>query len=277
MWWTNKNTTTADTSFMSRLIAGRKISDSVAVVVAHPDDETIGMGGRISSLDALTLVHATNGAPRDPLQRKGFNTEESYSSARFLELDQALRIIGANPVARVRYDYPDGELAFKLIELIERLRLQLRGVNVVITHAYEGGHPDHDACAFATQYATRRLVDLGLTPPVRMEFASYYSLNGRRQVGDFWPDSQNPGHVVRYTRDQRRQKFEALKAFKTQEWVSKVFSIRHEIYRTAPNYNFRIPPPPQTWFYDAHGWPISGQMWLRYAGCALDQLDRLRQ
>jgi LmbE family N-acetylglucosaminyl deacetylase len=279
MWWTKLSTNGADASFNSRLIAGKRISDPVAVIVAHPDDETIGMGGRISMLESLTLIHATNGAPNEPgrLQKKGFSDVKSYSSTRFLEVDQALHTIGASPVARIRYDYPDGELVLKLMEMIEHLQLQLRDVSVVITHAYEGGHPDHDACAFATQYAIQRLAKLGFAPPKRLEFTSYFSLNGRMRVGEFWPDGQNPGSFVRLTRDQRRRKFEALKAFKTQEWVAKIFGVRREMYREAPNYDFRRPPPPQNWLYDAHGWPISGQIWLRHAECALNQLSRLDQ
>jgi LmbE family N-acetylglucosaminyl deacetylase len=268
-----------DSSFKSRMLAGMKISDPVAVIVAHPDDEIIGMGGRISMLETLTLIHATNGAPtaQARLKKKGFIDVKSYSSARFSEVDRALGIVGANPVAHIRYDYPDGELVLRLMEMIERLQSQLRDVSAVITHAYEGGHPDHDACAFATQYAIQRLEKSGCAPPSRLELTSYFSLNGRMRVGKFWPDSQKPGTFVHLTRNQRRRKLEALKAFETQEWIPKVFGARREMYREAPNYDFRRPPPPRNWLYDAHGWSISGQIWLEHAGRALDHLGRLDQ
>ncbi|MBV9250682.1 MAG: hypothetical protein JO227_15715, partial [Acetobacteraceae bacterium] len=36
-----------------------------AVVVAHPDDETVGAGASLRLFRDLTLVHVTDGAPRD--------------------------------------------------------------------------------------------------------------------------------------------------------------------------------------------------------------------
>jgi N-acetylglucosamine malate deacetylase 2 len=269
------NSAKTNSSLLSRLIAGEKILDPVAIVVAHPDDETIGMGGRILCFETLTLIHATNGAPNWPawIQKTGFDSAEAYSAARFSELDQALRITGARPFGRVRYDYTDGDLVFHLVELTERLQVQLRGVNAVITHAYEGGHPDHDACAFAVQYATRRLAESGIKPLQRMEFASYFSLKQRLHAGSFWPDQHNPGYIARLTRNQRRLKKEALKTFTTQQSVLKPFGVRREMYRHAPYYDFRSPAPPGTWLYDANEWPITGRDWLGHAGRALDQLD----
>jgi LmbE family N-acetylglucosaminyl deacetylase len=277
--WTVLNLTNTNSSLLSRLIAGEKILDPVMIIVAHPDDETIGIGGRISCFDSLTLVHATNGAPGWPgwIQKTGFENAEAYSAARFSELDQALHIMGAHPVGHLRFDYTDGALVRNLVELTERLQVQLRGVSAVITHAYEGGHPDHDACAFAVQYATRRLADSGFKSPQRIEFTSYFSLKKRFHAGSFWPDQNNPGHIVRLIRNQRRQKKGAIKAFRTQKSVLKPFSVRHEMYREAPQYDFRNPAPPGVWLYDAFGWPITGSDWLRYAGGALEQLESSNQ
>lgn len=278
MWWKTRNRSDPGTSLKSRLLAGLEISEPVAVLVAHPDDEIIGMGGRISALKTLTLIHATDGAPKGPAKlQQNFRDEDVYSSKRFAEVDQALDLVGARPIRHVRYDYTDGELAWKLIEMVRHLELQLQDVSAVITHPYEGGHPDHDACAFAAQHATRRLKKSGYAVPARLEFTSYFSANGRRRVGTFWPDKQNPGASIRLTRDQRQRKLEALRAFETQGWVPRVFGVRREMYRDAPDYDFRRPPAPQRWLYDTFGWPITGQIWLRHAASALDQLSRFDQ
>lgn len=269
------NLTKTNSSLLTRLIAGEKILEPVMIIVAHPDDETIGMGGRISCFESLTLVHATNGAPAWPewIQKTGFDSAEAYSAARFSELDQALRIMGAHPLGHLRFDYTDGELVHHLVELIERLQVQLRDVSAVITHAYEGGHPDHDACAFAVQYATSRLAGSGIKPPQRMEFTSYFSLKKRFHAGSFWPDQHNPGYIVRLKRNQRRLKKGAIKAFRTQKSVLKSFGVRREMYRHAPHYDFRNPAPPGVWLYDSFGWPITGHNWLQHAGRVLEQLE----
>ena len=35
------------------------------LLAAHPDDESIGMSAILSSLPALVMIHATDGAPED--------------------------------------------------------------------------------------------------------------------------------------------------------------------------------------------------------------------
>jgi LmbE family N-acetylglucosaminyl deacetylase len=51
---------------------------------------------------------------------------------------------------------PDQAASLGLAGLARRLAVQLAasGAEVVVTHAYEGGHPDHDATAFAVHAMT---------------------------------------------------------------------------------------------------------------------------
>ena len=43
----------------------RTVKARVMIVVAHPDDETIGMGAQLNRFDDALLVQVTDGAPRD--------------------------------------------------------------------------------------------------------------------------------------------------------------------------------------------------------------------
>jgi hypothetical protein len=78
--------------------------------------------------------YLADGTPKGPAElQQNFVDEGAYSSKRFAEVARALDVVGARPVAHIRHDYTDGELALKLVEMIEYLELQLRNVSAVIT------------------------------------------------------------------------------------------------------------------------------------------------
>src|ERR1041385_7109347 len=119
------------------------------VVAAHPDDETIGLGGQLASMSEVFLVHVTDGAPRS---RPDWKT---YSATRRAELLAAAAIAGIPENRCIEIGLADQESARHLIELschLSRIFADVRP-EVVFTHPYEGGHPDHDACAFAVAHA----------------------------------------------------------------------------------------------------------------------------
>ena len=67
------------------------------IVAAHPDDETLGAGAQLGRCDRLTLVHLTDGAPRDPWfhRQAGVATRADYARLRAAELETALEAAGA--------------------------------------------------------------------------------------------------------------------------------------------------------------------------------------
>jgi N-acetylglucosamine malate deacetylase 2 len=51
---------------------------------------------------------------------------------------------------------------------------------VIVTHSYEGGHPDHDACAFAVHHALE--LTRAQPVPVIVE-ASFYHIGPQGEAG----------------------------------------------------------------------------------------------
>src|SRR3954453_18732615 len=85
----------------------------VAIVFAHPDDETIGCGAQLHRLRDLTLVLLTDGAPRGGADARaaGFPNSEAYAEARRRELVAVMRRCGLSENALVCFQTPDQESA----------------------------------------------------------------------------------------------------------------------------------------------------------------------
>ena len=72
------------------------------------------------------------------------------------ELVAALAAAGGRQLKLTQLDVPDQSVADRLTEVTRLLLPLLDGMEVVFTHAYEGGHPDHDGVAFAVHAACAR-------------------------------------------------------------------------------------------------------------------------
>jgi N-acetylglucosamine malate deacetylase 2 len=261
-----------DGGLLKALAAGESVAVPVTVIVAHPDDELIGMGSRLSRLENLTLVYATDGAPSNMRHARalGFDSAEAYSRARYDESRAALAIAGANPVRQKVLGFSDGDTVFHLLALVERVAQTITGAAAVITHAYEGGHPDHDSCALAVQLACSEISARGQKPPLRLEFAGYYSHGGQLVTNSFWPAADVREAVVRLSWREQRTKRKAMRAFATQSIIIKKYPPAREAYRGAPVYDFFRPPPPGEWYYDCYNWPLKGKDWLAQVRARLD-------
>jgi LmbE family N-acetylglucosaminyl deacetylase len=243
-------------------------------VIAHPDDEVLGMGGRLAVLRRLTLIQLTDGSPRSPADRRraGFATRRAYASAREREACHALTALGLNSLRRIRYAIPDQEAVLKLADVVRALERDLEDTQIVFTHPYEGGHPDHDAAAFAVQTACKAISCSGHPPPMRIEFASYHCENGRLRTGRFWPDAGCPELLIHLSEQAAARKRRALARHVSQRAVITWFDPSLERYRVAPRYDFTGLPPPGAALYDAFGWAMTSARWRRAVRLAMDEL-----
>jgi len=94
----------------------------VAIVAAHPDDETIGAGAQLAEMREVTLIHVTDGAPRSrPDWRE-------YARTRRAELLSALAIAAIPPERCLEIGLPDQQASMRLVELTCHLSRLLIGI-----------------------------------------------------------------------------------------------------------------------------------------------------
>lgn len=264
-------------------------TDTFLVVAAHPDDEVIGLGATLGALVArgsrVRVLHVTDGAPRDPTLRPTLRdcTRSEAASVRAREVAASLRAGGLDPGAILvpSLGVPDLEATLAIVEIARGLsrRFEELTPNVVITHPYEGGHPDHDAVALAVHAAVRMSARHGV--PLRLaEMSSYHaSPEGEAlEASSFLPSPQaicTSLHEGRLDERARARKRAMLDAFTSQAEVLASFAGLDEPLRCAPPYDFTQRPHSGVLHYErlAFGW--TGERWRALASEAIEALEAI--
>jgi len=247
-----------------------------SVIVAHPADEVVGAGCLISKLVDVSVLHVTDGAPPDMQDAKaaGFDKLQDYALARKEECLAALSIANVPGDRVVDFGVADQSAAHCLTELTKRIAtfLQQTGANIVVTHPYEGAHPDHDATAFATHAALQLMKKNGFSPPVLFEMALHPSTDWKAKVPEFLPGSD--GETTTLLLDERAQELKQrmFACFESQRASLEVSPLGPEKFRQPPAYDFTVPPKNGKLYYEDLNVGLSGEEWQRLAGNALNEL-----
>lgn len=245
------------------------------VVFAHPDDETVAASAVLGRLRKARFVYVTDGAPRDERDARaaGFLQWEDYANARKAELRTALALVGIR-AARIQFlGIPDQQAALNLFALTRGVAALLcrEDADVVLTHPYEGGHPDHDATAFAVHHACRLLQARRGSGPAIVEAACYHGRAGRMVFGEFVP-TNGPEIVVHLDNDAASLKRQMVARHATQRDVLRHIRLDAERFRLAPPYRFDAAPPGEEVLYDRFAWGLTSGRWLPLAGAAMEEL-----
>ena len=245
----------------------------IVAVVAHPDDEVLGCGVLLSRTPGASVIHITDGAPRQGghAERAGFATPQAYAEARRVELETAMALAGIGPERLLCLGIADQEASHNLAAVARRLVPLLRDKNVVLTHAYEGGHPDHDATAFAVHAACAAL---GGDAPLLVEMPFYRASpnDWLRQEFEPRPDA-GPEVVLELTDDQCGLKRKMYEAHASQADILSGFPIGTERFRVAPAYAFEALPNAGLILYERYGWGLTGAGWIAQVRAARAQMS----
>ncbi|ABF41087.1 LmbE-like protein [Candidatus Koribacter versatilis Ellin345] len=230
------------------------------VLVAHPDDESISCGALLQRVREPIVVYATDGGPQDEYFWGRYGSREKYVAIRRAEAHDACAAVGVSEVLWLADDagcqFQDQRLFRNLPAAADALRKLVRQhtPDVILTLAYEGGHPDHDSCNFLGRQIADECSLLAWEAPLYFRkggddilLQEFHSTNGTEI--EFVP-----------TAEELRRKRTMCEAYVSQQGTVAIFENNlRETFRPMARYDYSRPPHDGVLNYEAWQWPIKGQ------------------
>jgi LmbE family N-acetylglucosaminyl deacetylase len=228
----------------------------VLVLVAHPDDETACATLLQRARDA-TVVFCTDGAPKSSFFWNSYGSAEQYAVVRSGEARRALEILGITSMYFLRDPatqrlFSDQELYRAVPEALTALTSAMTTqLDAIVAPAYEGGHPDHDACSLLAY-----LVGCERNIPV-WEMPLYHRSEGGELVHQQFLEPDGSEVTLCSTARELGRRAEMLAAYASQQDAPNFISASMELFRPQPTYDYCRPPHPGLLNYELWGWPMS--------------------
>jgi LmbE family N-acetylglucosaminyl deacetylase len=230
------------------------------VLVAHPDDECIAFGALLQRIREPIVVFATNGSPQDPYFWQQYGSREAYAGLRREEAFASMHAAGVKDVVFLP-DLAGGE---ELVdqEVFQHLRpaydlltelAQRRMVQALLTLAYEGGHPDHDSCAFLSAQLAKRFNIACWEAPL------YHRLPDGGGVFQGFIGDTAEATDVKPTPAEQETKRKMCMAYPSQGNFLTRFNVSREHVRPQPAYDFTNSPHEGKTNYEVWQWNMTSQ------------------
>jgi LmbE family N-acetylglucosaminyl deacetylase len=230
----------------------------ILALLAHPDDET-ACAALLYRAEEAKVVFCSDGAPKSEFFWRRYVSRERYAAVRHGEARRALRVIGVT-MMRCLHNPTTGRL-FRDQELYRELPHAIGALFRVTTHtspdailapAYEGGHPDHDACNFLAR-------QLGIARQIPVwEMPLYHRSQEGLLIHQQFLDANRTEIVLRLTPSELRMREQMLTTYASQPDAADFVSAPVERFRPQPAYDYSRPPHPGPLNYEVWQWPMTG-------------------